>query len=66
MLFANPSFPTPKPGDVNNDGSVNLADLSILLANFGKSGMNRGQGDLNEDGSVNLSDLSTLLTRFGS
>ena len=57
--------PTPKPGDVNGDGSVDLSDLSILLSNYGKSGMQRINGDLNNDGTVNLLDLTTLLANFG-
>lgn len=68
----NPSQPsptpsnTPAPGDVNGDGSVNLTDLSTLLANFGGTGKTRQQGDVSgNDGIVNLSDLSTLLANFG-
>ena len=62
-----PPTPTPvlTPGDVTGDGNVNLNDLSILLSNFGKSGMQRSQGDLISDGNVNLSDLSQLLANFG-
>lgn len=58
--------PTPVPGDVNGDGTANLTDLSILLANFGGTGKTRSQGDISgNDGLVNLSDLSTLLANFG-
>jgi len=58
---------TYKPGDINRDGDVNILDLSILLANFGKSGeamLNPG-ADINEDGDVNILDLSILLANFG-
>lgn len=57
--------PTPKPGDVDGNGSVNLVDLATLLSNFGLSGKVRNQGDLSGDGNVNLVDLSTLLSNFG-
>jgi hypothetical protein len=59
--------PTPKPGDTNGDGLINLTDLTSLLSNFGKSGtgIGRVQGDLNGDSSVNLSDLTELLSNFG-
>jgi Subtilase family len=58
--------PPPCPGDVNGDRRVDLADLSTLLANFGRtSGATRGMGDLDGDGDVDLSDLSTLLSAFG-
>jgi len=63
----NTPSPTPVsvPGDVNGDGSVDLSDLSILLSNYGKSGMQRINGDLNNDTNVNLSDWSQLLANFG-
>ena len=55
------------PGDINRDGDVNILDLSILLANFGKSGIAIADmsADINEDGDVNILDLSILLANFG-
>ena len=55
------------PGDINRDGDVNILDLSILLANFGKSGaaITDLLADINEDGDVNILDLSILLSNFG-
>jgi len=50
-------------GDANGDGQVNLADLNIVLANFGQE---TDQGDLNGDGLVNLADLNIVLATFGS
>ena len=43
---------------------MNILDLSILLANFDKTGMSWSQGDFNGDGSVGLADLSNLLVNF--
>ena len=57
--------PTPKLGDTNDDGSVNLTDLSTVLSNFGKGSQAWINGDFNRDGSVTLADLSTLLSNFG-
>lgn len=58
---------TPVSGDVNGDGEVTIADLSILLANFGGTEKTRGQGDVSgNDGMVNIADLSTLLANFGN
>lgn len=51
------------PGDANGDGEVNLADLNLVLANFGTAGP---EGDVNGDGEVNLSDLNLVLANFGS
>ena len=49
---------TPKNGDLNGDGKVNLVDFSILLFHFGTD---REIADLNSDGRVNLTDFSILL-----
>jgi len=54
-------------GDLNGDGSRDLADLAILLGNFGTpSGAAPEDGDLTGDGDVDLEDLSILLAAFGS
>ncbi len=54
------------PGDVNNDGVVDLMDLSQLLASFGMgSGATHANGDLDGDGDVDLADLTLLLSNFG-
>ena len=52
------------PGDLNGDGTVNVTDLSILLSNWGKTGVTAAQGDLNGDGTVNVTDLSILLSNW--
>jgi len=52
--------------DVNSDGFVNGADLSVMLANFG-AGVTPGfDGDANHDGVVNAADLSVLLSQFNT
>ncbi|MFN0137973.1 MAG: hypothetical protein ACKVS9_17865 [Phycisphaerae bacterium] len=56
----------PCPADLNNDGSVGLTDLSILLAHFGETGVTPDEGDLNGDTNVTLTDLSILLSVFGT
>ncbi len=54
------------PGDINGDNSVDLADLSDLLTNYGApSGAVLSHGDIDGDGDVDLADLSALLTYFG-
>ncbi len=54
---------TPTTGDLNNDGSVSLQDLSMLLSNWGT---NNSSADLDKNGTVGLSDLSILLSHWGS
>jgi poly(3-hydroxybutyrate) depolymerase len=50
------------PGDLNNDGTVNVQDLSILLSDYNSS---NAAADINGDGTVNILDLSALLSHFG-
>ena len=51
-------------GDVNDDGVVNIQDLVLVGANFGKTGEN--QADVNGDGVVNIVDLVTVASAFGT
>lgn len=51
------------PGDATGDGAVDLADLNLVLANFGSAA---SEGDANGDGQVDLTDLNLVLANFGS
>ena len=51
-------------GDLNNDGSVNSADLGIQLGNFGICTATPCLGDLNSDDVVDSSDTGLLLANF--
>lgn len=55
---------TTKIGDINNDSSVNIFDLSMLLSNWNQTGTNIA--DLNSDNLVNIFDLSILLSKWGT
>ena len=49
-------------GDITGDGSINAADLSVLVEYVLSTTANpEGKGDLNNDGSVNAADLSALV-----
>lgn len=50
------------PADLNGDGSVGPADLSVLLAAWGTP----GPGDLSGDGTVGPADLTALLAAWGT
>ncbi len=70
-----PVSPTPEPTtnptvtdyDANIDGQplVGVGDLSILIGNYGKTGMVRTDGDLDGNGTVNVLDLSRLIKHWG-
>lgn len=54
------------PGDINDDGVINTADLTLLLGNFGSNcGSAFCGGDINGDGLTNTADLTVLLSFFG-
>jgi hypothetical protein len=48
--------------DLNNDGTVNVLDLSTLLSQWNTA----GTADLNADNTVNILDLSILLSGWGA
>jgi hypothetical protein len=58
-----PCAPPATPGDLNNDGAVNGADLGLLLNGWGACGT-PCPGDLNADGQINGADLGTLLANW--
>jgi hypothetical protein len=51
------------PADLNGDGSVDGADLGILLGAWGSS---QAEADLNDDGMVDGADLGVLLSAWES
>jgi hypothetical protein len=54
------------PGDLNDDGVVDGADLLILLSQWGKcDDPNDCPADLNNDGTVDGADLLILLSNWG-
>ena len=58
------AVPRPLLGDANGDGTVNGADLNIVLSNFNRTGMTGAQGDFDGNETVNGSDLNTVLSNF--
>jgi hypothetical protein len=76
FTFSDPTFSTfttagdvvpPCPTDVEPDGNIDLADLLLVLANFGQSGFDAfTNGDTDGDGDVELDDLLAVLADFGT
>jgi hypothetical protein len=55
------------PSDVNGNGTVDLTDLAVLLANFGATAeATAEQGDTDGDADIDLQDLTLLLADFGT
>lgn len=58
-------LPATCTGDLDNDGDVDIADLAVLLSQFGSAGPGIS-GDLDADGDVDISDLALMLSVFGT
>lgn len=54
------------PGDLNEDGAVNVGDLGLFLGAFGCAFPDLCIGDFNDDGSTNVVDLGGFLGAFGT
>ena len=52
-------------GDINNDGQVNILDLTIVAQNIGQPVLLNGEADINGDGQVNVLDLIIVANMFG-
>ena len=59
-LVATFGTPTLIPGDANEDGRVDAADLNIVGLNWQEAGKMRSEGDFTGDGIVNAADLNVL------
>ena len=49
-----------KPGDVNGDGEVNIADVNAVIDMI-LSNVVSASGDVNGDGEVNIADVNAVL-----
>ncbi|MCG9128388.1 hypothetical protein JT359_12375 [Candidatus Poribacteria bacterium] len=57
--------PTPKtPWDVNDDGKVNILDLTFVASYFGDENA-PSNADVNGDGTINILDLTLVASHFG-
>ena len=50
-----------RPGDLNHDGEVNIADITFLISGI-LSGNQTEEMDLNKDGEVGIADVSALIS----
>ena len=56
--------PSALPGDLNNDGVVNIQDLVLVASQFGTTGPSAA--DLNGDNTVNIQDLVLVANALGN
>ena len=52
-------------GDANLDGNVDINDLTVVLANYGQTGMTWTQGEFTGSGTVDINDLTIVLANYG-
>ena len=56
-------------GDVNNDGQVNITDVTVLISAImaeSISSINADNADMNGDGNVNITDVTSLINKIMS
>jgi len=54
------------PGDVNEDGVVDIQDIDLICQNSGPvSTTSLPRWDVNQDGIVDLQDVSIVVNHFG-
>jgi hypothetical protein len=56
-------------GDVNNDGQVNITDVTTLISAImaeSISSINADNADMNGDGNVNITDVTSLINKIMS
>ena len=52
---------TPRPGDVNNDGQVDILDFLTVVVHFAENPPTHPHVDTNQDGQVNIQDLVWII-----
>ena len=63
VIDADEALPNLCPEDLNQDGLISVADILMLLADFGCTGA--CEADLNNDGATNVNDILQILAAFG-
>ena len=64
QTFTTASTTTYRSEDINQDGVVNILDVSLMISKWNQT-TNLGRADINGDGVVNILDLSLLISQYG-
>lgn len=65
-FFVSRLLPPACAGDADGDGTVGLADLAVVIANWGRPGAPGQFGDINGDGARGLDDLAIVINSWSS
>ena len=60
--YVYPKLPETLKGDVNGDGSVDVADISAVITHMAGTADYGIAADVNSDGSVDVADISNIIT----
>jgi hypothetical protein len=52
------------PGDANGDGTVDINDLTIVLAHYNQTGQTWSAGEFTGSGTVDINDLTIVLAHY--
>jgi len=52
--------------DVNQDGRVDIQDISAVIGKYGQTGGSIGRSDVNGDGKVGIEDISLVISKYGT
>jgi len=63
--FTTSATQTYPAADINQDGSVGILDISLVISRWNTSGSGLGRSDVNSDGVVNALDLSSVIGKYG-
>jgi hypothetical protein len=64
-LSRTPAATGARIGDVNNDGTVNIIDIGIVIDAYAKPVTSTTRADLNRDGIVNIIDIGIVIDNYG-
>jgi probable HAF family extracellular repeat protein len=65
MGFLLTPLPSVLYGDAVLNGTVDINDLTVVLANYGQTGMTWSQGEFTGSGTVDINDLTVVLANYG-